>query len=330
MYRDLNHLGGLNHHASFEVIQSEKVAEALGFDWVSYEYTDSDIMSILSEENVPYFDYCNGHDYTIYLQNFIAVKKLSESGLVDKNAVFVTGLCNDMPTGFYVPDYETALKYGFTDRGCANYIADDRFVRFKLSDEAYEKITSEIIGKLNEFNVHVTDYNSFYNAVACLFTGYNHSRAFLNMNRCHEYFGHEWLIPCWDKNLLLFWYSVPLEFRYQQKLYEEYICNHLANEYGIGTKKYINIEGKTNASKKIKRKVGGVLVRVCYPMGIPIRRKRDINNFAPLEVELYKRIKQKNAVKPERAAIILLLTCYLMEQRYGTDWFAEVKKFLKL
>ena len=80
--------------------------------------------------------------------------------------------------------------------------------------------------------------------------------------------------------------------------------------------------------RKLKRKIGAILVKVAYPLGIPIRRNTDINDMSVLEVELYKRIRQKKAIKPDRAALILLLTIYMMERRYGTDWYPMIKGYL--
>ena len=74
--------------------------------------------------------------------------------------------------------------------------------------------------------------------------------------------------------------------------------------------------------------MGGLLIRICYPIGIPMNRKYDINNFASLEIVLYKRIVQKKAINPQHAALTMLLTVYIMEQRYGTDWYCLIKKYL--
>lgn len=311
---------------SFETIQSEKVAKALGFKWYCYEYYDDEIKNLISKENQEYFEYCNGHDYTIYLQNYIAVKKLTQEGKIDDNAVFLTGLCNDMPTGFYIPTHDEVESFGCTIDGCASYIIHDRFVRFRLNESSRHEYEQEVAEKIKECGLKVVDFDSFCQAFTCIYTSYNHSRCFLNMNKVHEFFGHEWLLPCWDKELLEFWYAMPTEFRFKQGLYEEYICKYLASPYGVGTKKHINHLGKTPFSRYLKRKIGGILVRLSYPLGIPIKRKTDINNFAPLEVLLYKNIVQKKAVKPERAALMLLITVYLMEKRYGTNWYTKVRK----
>lgn len=313
---------------SFEVAQSKKVAEALGFKWYNVNYDDTSIKNILRDDT-EYLDYCNRPDYSAYLQNYLAVKELHKKHLVPKESVFLTGLCNDMPTGYYIPPEEEAKTYGFTNDGLAEYNLAERFIKFALTSKARSIFKADILAFLQRMHITVTDYKSFISALDCLETANFHSHCFLNMNTVHEFFDYEWLLPCWDKDLLLFWYSVALEMRRGQKLYETYVTQHLANIYGVGTKKHINVSASTPFKRKIKRRIGAILVKVAYPLGIPLRRNTDINNFSVLEVEIYKRIIQKNAVKADRAALILMLTIYMMEYRYGNSWFKDILPYLQ-
>ena len=313
---------------SFEVAQSKKVADALGYQWFNIPYTDVAIRNILKMET-DYLDYCNRPDYSAYLQNYIAVKTLHNKKLIPEDSVFLTGLCNDMPTGAYIPDEKTLRnKYAFTNEGVATYNVDGRFTRFNITAEAKAIFKKDVVDYLDRMCVSVHDYQSFVSALDCLETSLSHSHCFLNMNTVHEFFGYEWLLPCWDKELLSFWYSLPANLRKGQKFYEIYITQHLANRYGVGTKKYINSLASKPWKVKLKRKIGGLAVSVLYPLGIPVRRNTDINNFSVLEVEIYKQLKQKCAVKSERASIVLMGTIYMMERRYGTNWYANIRKYL--
>ena len=313
---------------SFEVAQSKKVADALGYKWFNIHYDDDTVKRILYNDN-NYLDYCNRPDYSAYLQNYIAVKELHDKHLIPNESVFMTGLCNDMPTGFYIPDEEELrTKYDLTNKGVAVYNIANRFIRFKITKYAQKIFENDILDYLDRMKVSVVDYQTFVSALDCLETSLNHSRCFLNMNTVHEFFGYEWLLPCWDKELLLFWYSLPAILRRKQYLYEMYITKYLANYYGVGTKKHLNRLDSKTWKVYIKRKLGGLLVRFLYPLGVPLRRNTDINNFSVLEVELYKQIKQKESINAERAAITLMLTIYMLEYRYGQKWYKNIKGFL--
>lgn len=312
---------------SFEIKRSKSVADALGYEWHKIEYEKNDIKSIL-KTGKEYFSYCNEHDYIVYIQNYLAVKKLSEEHLIPEDAVFLTGLCNDMPTGFYTPAKEQVFEYGCNKEGAAKFIAETKFVRAKLKRNMQNAFEKEIRRRMEQLPLEVDNYQNFVTITDCISTEDSHSRCFLNMNKVHEFFGYEWLLPCWDRELLCFWYSLPAELRYKQNLYEDYILNHLANEYGVGIKKQMRISDQPASIQKIKRFIGGLVIRAFYPLGIPLKRKYDINNFAFLEAVLYKRIVQKRAVNPQHAALTILLTIYIMEKRYGTGWYRLIKKYL--
>ena len=312
---------------SFEVEQSRKVANALGYKWYNVQYNDSEIKALIHEDG--YFDYSNRPDYITYLQNYHAVKKLKEMEKLPENAVFITGLCNDMPTGFYIPDRKEVEQFGFSNEGAAEYNVQQRFVKFKITEEAERKYKDDILKFLREMGVSVTDYESFVSALDCIETSGFHTHCYLNMNTVHDYFGYEWILPCWDHDMLTYWYSLVPKLRIGQYLYEKYITEHIGRKYGVGTKKHLNLSAPTPFLDKMKRICGGILVRITYPLGIPIRRNTDVNNFAMFEVELYKAISQKNAIKADRAGIILLLTIFIMERRYGKNWYRNIKKYLK-
>lgn len=313
---------------SFDVIESKKVAETLGYKWHNIYYNKNDIQAILNNSK-DYFDFAERPDYIVYLQNYLAVKKLSANHLIPDNAVFVTGLCNDMPTGYYIPTQETVLKYGYTNKAVAEYVISNRFVRVPISSMGRDIFIKDIIDYLNRMDLTVTDYQSFVSALDALETANSHSRCYLNMNAVHDYFGYEWLIPCWDVALLDFWYSVPADLRRNQYLYELFLLNDLCDKYGVGTKKHINSSASTPWKRSLKRKIGQHIVKICYPLGIPIHRNTDINNFSYLEVILYKNIIQKGAIKADRAALILLLTIYIMEYRYGTGWYNQIRDYIE-
>lgn len=311
---------------SFEVKESKKVADALGYRWVYVEHTDKKIKEILSEENTSFFDYCNDHDYSIYLQNFVAVKELHEKKWFPTDAVFITGLCHDMPTGAYIKSEEELKKYPKTIKGVAHYIYDKRFVRYGVPEKLKLNLIDEIILQIELKEIGVNDYKTFVKALDSIVTGYDHSRRFLPMNRVHDFFGYEWLLPCWDKKLLTFWYSLPPVYRIQQNLYEEWLLDSLFDKYKLGNRKTILKHSRFLFMANLKRYLAVLVVKKFYSLGIPIRRKTDQNNFAPLEALLYKKIRQKKRINYRRASIILLLTLYIMEKRYGKNCLAFLDK----
>lgn len=304
---------------SFEVRQSEKIARALGYRWACVEYTDERIMGVLDDVGQAYIEANECYDYSAYTQNFPAVRQLHETGWFKPGSVFLTGLCNDMPTGFY----EAPLKNKFSGRFSLDSFPEAVLTEArlkKLAEPARAASLSAVKAQRQALGLSPAgSYESFAAAVDCLWTIRDHSRRFIHMNDVHEFFGYEWLLPCWNRRLLEFWYSLPLEYRLSQSLYEEWITTKVPARYGIGQKKTVLAYGSFRGWEKTKAR-GRVLLRrtVCLPLGIALREKQDFNNFNVLAAALFQKLRQKSLIGFRNADVIPILNLYLMEQRYGS------------
>ncbi len=154
------------------------------------------------------------------------------------------------------------------------------------------------------------------------------------MNRVHEFYGYEFLLPLWDNEFLEFWYRVPYEFRIEQNLYEEYLMDTLAKEFNISL---LKPRGETISwdlnKKRLKTKakyfLGGIYAKIMYTCGIPIKRKFDINNFGYLGSIIYKKIKYKRAINYKKANFDTICSIFIYERRYGKEALKKVKKYIK-
>ena len=308
-------------------MQSKKNAEALGFRWTCIEYTDDEVTRILDSIGENYFKSYTGHDFTAYIQNFPAVRKLHEDGWFKPDSVFITGLCGDMPTGNYIEPYKEGKEY--TARTAAEYLYSLIFTRYTMPRDFRAKWLSEIEDKITNLSFNISDYQSWVSAVDCIYTGSCHSHWFMHMNTVHEFFGYEWLLPYWDAELLTTWYSIPAELKIHQALYEDWLLNDICKPYGIGTKKYRATYSNNRSIRKIKYVVGGVINYIVLRSGRVFRRKYDYNNFAPLEAELYSALPNKNTVTYRKAGVMFLLNQYLLQKRYGIEIMKKARKMVK-
>ncbi|MCL2637206.1 MAG: asparagine synthase-related protein [Oscillospiraceae bacterium] len=315
--------GGLN---SYEVEISRKVAEKLGYEWHCVTYTDDDIKSIFTSENDEFFKITNNHDYIIYLQNYIAVRKLKEEKKIKENSVIVTGLCGDMPSGVYVLPEEQLNNMAISYEKMSSQYIDNLFNQFKINENILNELKNEIESDLRKCDIELNSTQNYITLKDCMETAGVHSRCFLNANSVHGYFGFEWLLPLWDNDYLNFWYGLPMQYRANQSFYEEYLIEHLCLKYDIAFKKMKSIrpadrnkKKKGNVLKlKLKYFLGGVLTRISFLSGIPIKRKlADPNNFGAATVLLYKGIRNKKIINYKKANFKHLLNIYILEKRYG-------------
>lgn len=300
---------------NFEIVQSRKNAEALGFDWYCTEYTDEEVRKCIDEIGLKYIDSYTGHDFIAYIQNFMAVRSMHEKGIIKPNSVFITGLCGDMPTGNYIPDKTPDKVY--TDKSVVELTYERLFKRFKMPNDFKDKWQRDLLQSVKEIPIKVEDYQSWVTVSECVYTGTCHPHWFLNMNKVHEFFGYEWLLPYWDKDLLLMWYSVPAEIKKHQLLYEDWLLNDICGEYGIGQKKFRASYSRNETIRKIMYGVGKYINFICLNLGIIFRRKYDECNFAPLELALFRSLNTKKTVLYEKAGIQYLLNQFILQRRYG-------------
>lgn len=312
----------------FEIKQARNVAAKLGYEWHEIVYSDEEISQIISSRESEFIEYATEHDYNIYLQNYIAAKKLAQENIIPQDSVIFIGLINDVTVGHYTPTKSHAARYTYDLEGLAKFVIDDWFAKFEITDETKKFYLRELKQHFVENEIEVNDYQSFVTAWDDCNLGYGHSRNYPKQMLNFAFYGYETYIPLMDWELVEFWRGIPVEMRVNYNLFEEYIIDVIGKKYGVGTKKTLVATGKTRFTDKAKRMLGGIVVRLAFSMGIPVRRRTDENNFAPLEVILFKKIRQRKAIKMERAGIRLLMDIYFMEQKYGIHWFEKIKKFI--
>jgi asparagine synthetase B (glutamine-hydrolysing) len=195
-------------------------------------------------------------------------------------------------------------------------------------------LKDEIIKDLRQCSIKLENIQNYVTLKDCMETAGVHSRCFLHANRVHEFFGFEWILPLWDKDYLNFWYSLPMEYRINQNMYEEYLINNLFSKYGIAIKKIKAVRAANQNKKKIgkvfkkriKYLLGGILTRISFTTKIPIKRKTaDPNNFGAATVLLYKNISEKKLINYKKANFLHLLNIYILENRYGSSVLNNIK-----
>ena len=320
--------------SSYEIEISKKTAQNLGYKWYCITYSNDDVKSIFTDENEPFFAMNNTHDYIIYLQNYIALKKLKEQNIININSVIITGLCGDKPSGVSILPQNRYSNIPLTYKGLASSYINNLFYQHKINNNILNLYKEEIEDDVKKCDIKLDSIQNYVALKECMETAGVEARCFLQANRTHEFFGFEWLLPLWDNDYLDFWYSLPLEYKIYQNLYEDYLINNLFLKYNVAIKK---IKAKRPADKikrkrseteiKIKYFLIGILTRISFATTIPLRRKiADQNNFSPATVLLYKKINDKKIINYKRVNFTHLLNIYLLEKRYGSTILNKIKQ----
>lgn len=215
---------------------SKEIAEVFGLKWHFIEYTEELWKSLwCSEERKSYYEFSSNWVSLPHVQDFPAVKYLKENNLIDSDAIFLPGHSGDFVAGSHIPLYSpNEIKRNFSTKLLKRFYLQ----HYNLLRKSDSKMLVQC--RIERFlsSKSVTTIEEFANSFEKGDWQERQSKFIINSVRVYEYFQYEWIIPLWDNELLRFWSSVPLEYRINRNLYNEYVDCHyekLSGEKPRGT-----------------------------------------------------------------------------------------------
>ncbi|MCH8534617.1 MAG: asparagine synthase C-terminal domain-containing protein [Flavobacteriaceae bacterium] len=194
-----------------QAIISERVAKAVGYDWHFVEYTEEKWgklheLGLIDE----YIDFAFQGVSTPHLQDFLAVYELNAKGVIDVDDIFVPGHTLDMISGGHFSNLDIACK-----------TKEDALLRTgkrhsKLNDENSVKKSSlyDALSQIyNKANVKPQYFQENVNWQE------RQAKFIVNSCRVYEFFGFDFCLPFWDKDLVEFFLGLPPEQRLQRKFF---------------------------------------------------------------------------------------------------------------
>ena len=195
---------------------SKAVADYYGYPWYMVEY-DAKMWDDLQKSDIlrEYDDYATNYVSTPHIQDILAIIYLKEHHIIPQDAVFVPGHSGDMIAGSHLTE-DFLLK----DMDYNHFIA-------RILTKHYPKGHSkELENKIKlMFPCRAdTDTETYSREYEWFNIRERQAKFIVNSVRAYEFIGHEWLIPLWDNSQFDYWSAVPVELRYDRKLYFE--CVH--------------------------------------------------------------------------------------------------------
>ena len=150
------------------------------------------------------------------------------------------------------------------------------------------------------------------------FTRHKVAKFINNSLKIYEFFGYDWMIPLWDKELMEYWYDVPNEERVLSNLYNEYLEQEVF--------KPLNIHDIEKADKPSPNKFRRMMKKALPRRIIPSLRNYfrqikgdsdmiDINAYNELSELVIKKLKKQGINKNEYHFSSLVAMLYLQERR---------------
>jgi len=225
---------------SFEVQTAEKVARELGFKWYFVDYAEKEKWrNFIHDEK--YLFFASSASSLPHVQEYIALSELKEKLLILDDAIIVPGFCGDLLGGSYVPkEIISGKEHLLFEKGFVDYIFFKYFnLDNKISPEHITEIKKRIYKELAELSSSkAKNPMDFDSVVEAFFTNHKVAKFVVNALRPYKYFGNEWRMPLWDKELIEFYYKVPLEYRtIENNLYNDYLFERLFTPLKVGFRK---------------------------------------------------------------------------------------------
>lgn len=201
-----------------ELNVSRKVAEKLGYRWIFIPYTIDLINGYLdSQVFTDYYKYASNYTSMFYMQEYFAIKKLSEENIIPDNSVFLPGHCGDLIAGSH-------LWGDVTKNISATKLAEKLYAKnFNLvipPRKVKKKIKSRLNSKLK--------YKSpAYAKLQNWELKERQPKFIINSSNVFSYFGYEYYMPLGDKEFMEFFTNLPLKHLINRNFY----INVLSNDF---------------------------------------------------------------------------------------------------
>lgn len=237
-----------------EVNISKAVAEKLGYKWYFINYSEIEIEGYLDDEKFIEYAKANGNGFAMpYLQEYFAVKHLSENNLIPEKSVFLPGHSGDYLGGSYI---EKTIKTDLQNSQIASYLAEKYFAFTDSSLKDKEHISKRIsstIDKYPELNSVSSSYNPY---IEDWDIKEKLSKFIFHSSFVFSYFGYEHLFPLWDRELVDFFRAVPFEHREGKTLYDSVAIKNYFEPLGVSfEKEELNKSNLYKSYQKQKDKV---------------------------------------------------------------------------
>jgi asparagine synthase (glutamine-hydrolysing) len=233
-----------------ELVLSEKVAHQLGYKWIFVEYNSSLIEGYAeTQEFQEYMHYMSHLGSMFYLQEYFAVKYLSDNKLVPDDSVFLPGHSGDLIGGSQlVKVFDKEIRF--------NEIPD-RFLSKKINLAPLNTKDKERLKNLVQNEISAAFSNNAATVFEELDIREKISKVIFNSSLVFDYFNYEKRFPFWDNDILNFFLSIPLEQREMKKLYDTILVQYYFTPLNINysrelqpVKKQIVIQSIKNRIKK--------------------------------------------------------------------------------
>jgi len=213
-----------------EALYSQKVAEALGFDWAFVEYSANHWKRAWrTEEAEQYRRMASNHVSLPHVQDWLAIRELLSKGQISSASILVPGHSGDFVAGSHIPEF-VFESFEHSEESLLQRLIQDHLSNapndgMKLDDGSLlrQRLRNRIGIPFNGSDVCIANLYELWDWQE------RQSKYIVNSVRVYEQFDLEWWLPLWDIDFVKFWQEVPLSLRKRRAWFK----NWIDEQYGL-------------------------------------------------------------------------------------------------
>lgn len=215
-------------HLNFESRIAKKVAQTLNVPWHFISPSRKEIRNYFtSQERKDFWDNTDGLKAIPSMREFSALMHLRHKKLLPDDAIFVNGQSGDYITGNHIAK-EWLKDKEFSGDDLFNVLMNKHYdlwnkLRTEENHKAIQKRMIEILpenwqeAKTKEDWATLEEIWEYDARQICLVA---------NGQKSYDFFGYDWEMPLWEKQLVDFCETLPFEQKFGQALYKEYLQDY--------------------------------------------------------------------------------------------------------
>lgn len=207
---------------------SKRVADALGLRWHFVEYSEALWREAWqTAERWDYQKWASGWASIAHVQDWLAVQKLKQGGVVEADAVFVPGHSGDFVAGSHIPSEafdRTTFDLEEIDQAIlSKHYSLAPMKLFSISPAQWRARIHERIER-----AQCAEPWEFADGFEKWDWQERQAKFICNSVRVYEFYGYDWWMPLWDLEFMRFWEGVPLALRKGREWYIAYVTEAFA------------------------------------------------------------------------------------------------------
>lgn len=208
-----------------ECLISKEVAKRLDYKWIFIPYDNEKSFAWYNSiERKNFSRYGDNLSTILSDREWPAVWELKKQNLIPSDCVFAPGHSGDFISGGHIP--ENLFIKSVNEEQFVEEILKKHYVMWKWNGVRNDWISDFSNKILNCSEIKLFDKKD---CGANLYEKWNWQeneiKRMVNSVKIYDFFGYKYWLPLWDYEYMDFWCKVPLKYRINKNLYDEYVVN---------------------------------------------------------------------------------------------------------